>query len=210
MTNVKDVIVAKIDAVEMRASTYRLARRLLDRAHAANGLVVLTYDETLQLCDTDSHETVRGHLARLAALDLITYRRNSQVNVFWHGWPEALALCHPGAKCVYSDTNRATVEQAGGYRAAPPRGELLQDSASCIHSDTNRAAVEQEEFLESIAGAEVFPGDANCVYLDTNRATGEQEDPAGGETLRMRATVARIVSIQIQIARVGNTYIAGF
>lgn len=59
MTNVKDFIVARIDELEMRASTYRVARRLLDRAHEANGLVVVNYDEALRICDTESQETVR-------------------------------------------------------------------------------------------------------------------------------------------------------
>ena len=139
MTNVKDLIVAKIDAIEMRASTYRVARRLLDRAHEANGLVILTYDETLKLCDTDSHETVRGQLARLAALGLITYRRNSQVNVFWHGWPEALAMCYSGANCSYPDTNRARVEQAAATRGATAqRRRVPQKRKLCLSSYKSR------------------------------------------------------------------------
>ena len=187
MTNVKDLIVAKIDAIEMRASTYRVARRLLDRAHEANGLVILTYDETLKLCDTDSHETVRGQLARLAALGLITYRRNSQVNVFWHGWPEALAMCYSGANCSYPDTNRARVEQAAARAAPPPSADVFHRSANCVYPATNRAMAEQDDYYESLTGAEVLPHDTNCIYPDTNRATGEQANtPPGHELTKSR------------------------
>lgn len=131
LMDAKDRIIQQIDAAfdadAMRDSTYRVARRLLDRAHPANGLAVLSYEDALTVCKTNSQETVRGHLARLSALGLITYRRNGQVNVFWHGWNDP-----PRADAA---TNRATAEQ-------PPASDLFPPDTNCSQAGTDDAATD--------------------------------------------------------------------
>ncbi|MFN8468237.1 MAG: hypothetical protein U0X20_21945 [Caldilineaceae bacterium] len=180
MASVKDVIVAKIDAHKgMRGSTYRFARRLLDRAHDANGLTVLTYEQAAEICETDNHETIRGHLARLAALGLITYRRNAQVNVFWHDWAEAAALCQGDTRHTTPYAGDAPGLQGTSVPAAQARG--WPPDPTCAPAYTNCSSTEQYEFL---AGCEVLPHDTGCAPAYTNCAPVEQyEAMAGCEVL---------------------------
>jgi DnaD/phage-associated family protein len=82
----------KIEALErlegagLTPAHYRTARRILDRVHDDNGYVRLDYARARAICETESDETVRGHLARLSAADLITVRRNAAIHIHWHGW----------------------------------------------------------------------------------------------------------------------------
>lgn len=81
--------VTAVDAANLPATVYRTARRLLDRAHRDNGYARISHAELMVVCETQSEATARSHLVQLAAAGLITYRRNSDVHVYWHDWLEA-------------------------------------------------------------------------------------------------------------------------
>ena len=77
---------ARLEAAELTPALYRTARRILDRVHDDNGYVRIDYPQARAICDTESDETVRGHLARLTAVGLLTVHRNAAIHVYWHGW----------------------------------------------------------------------------------------------------------------------------
>lgn len=150
-------IIARIDAAGLRASTYRVARRLLDRAHPGNGFVSLDYDEMATICETDSQSTVRGHLVALAAAGLLTYRRNARVHVMWHDWviqggsvcsrggSDAAEMIQSGSLCTCggSDVDAEMIQggslcTCGGSDA----GKVIQDRSNCTHRRSKRAPVD--------------------------------------------------------------------
>lgn len=81
----KDDAINQIEAASLSPALYRTARRIVDRVHADNGYLRLEYADMRAIVETDSDETVRGHLSRLSAAGLITVRRNAAIHIYWHG-----------------------------------------------------------------------------------------------------------------------------
>jgi hypothetical protein len=84
MPTTQEIMIKQLDSARLTAQQYRTARRILDRTHPENGYARLSYEEMAVIVESESQQTVRGHLAALAAAGLITYKRNSAVHVYWH------------------------------------------------------------------------------------------------------------------------------
>lgn len=73
--------ITAIESADLPAPQYRTAIRLAQLC--ADGPAVLSYDDALEVCGTESDHTVRGHLAGLHRAGLINYKRNAAVTVWW-------------------------------------------------------------------------------------------------------------------------------
>ena len=82
----KDEALTRLEAANLTPALYRTARRILDRVHEDNGYCRINYPQARLICATDSDETVRGHLSRLASAGLVTVHRNAAIHIYWHGW----------------------------------------------------------------------------------------------------------------------------
>ena len=77
----KNEALTRLEAADLTPALYRTARRILDRVHEDNGYCRINYPQARLICATDSDETVRGHLSRLASAGLVTVHRNAAIHV---------------------------------------------------------------------------------------------------------------------------------
>lgn len=98
---------ARLESAGLPPALYRTARRILDLVHDDNGYVRIDYATGRALVETESDETVRGHLARLSSAGLITVRRNAAIHIYWHGWENEQPALLPDDDAGKSARNRA-------------------------------------------------------------------------------------------------------
>ena len=83
----KDEALDRLEEADLAPALYRTARRILDRVSEAAGDCWLDAPTMRWICKTDSDETVRGHLSRLAATGLIRrVAANGTVHIQWCDW----------------------------------------------------------------------------------------------------------------------------
>jgi hypothetical protein len=80
------MIVERIEAANLPAATYRTARRLLDICNPRTGAASVTHERLRSLAGTDADGTARRHLIELQAAGILTYRRNSEVQIWFADW----------------------------------------------------------------------------------------------------------------------------
>ncbi len=140
----RDDIVERIEDANLSAPAYRTAIRLLRLAHPDNGYVRLSHDEMAVFCGTDKPGTVRAHLAQLAAANLITYRRNSDVHVHWHGWlPDVLS--ETSNSRAQTNNSRAQIAEPGS-----PETDVLSETNNS-RAQTNKSRAETSNSRAQIA-----------------------------------------------------------
>ncbi len=80
------MIVERVETAELSAATYRTARRLLDRANDGTGHLRMAHADLRTICQTEADGTARRQLIELQAAGIITYRRNSDVQIWFADW----------------------------------------------------------------------------------------------------------------------------
>lgn len=125
---------ARLEAAELTPALYRTARRILDRVHDDNGYVRIDYPQARAICGTESDETVRGHLARLTAVGLLTVHRNAAIHIYWHGWHAEGDVTETGKTA----RGRAEITQ---LRAVLPVAEIEIEKPDYIVTTTNVVVV---------------------------------------------------------------------
>jgi hypothetical protein len=78
-----DTVIDFLDRQELAPGVYRTAVRLARLTETGAGYVRVSHTEMAALCESESENTVRGHLAKLAATGLFTYKRNHAVHIMW-------------------------------------------------------------------------------------------------------------------------------
>ena len=123
---------ARLESAGLPPALYRTARRILDLVHDDNGYVRIDYATGRALVETESDETVRGHLARLSSAGLITVRRNAAIHIYWHGWENEQPALLPDDDAGKSARNRAK-------SARIPREIRAEENDDAGKSARNRA-----------------------------------------------------------------------
>jgi hypothetical protein len=165
MSSVKESIAKRINGLGLRAPVYRTARKLLDLAHPDNGLVRLTYDEALDVVETTADNTVRSHLVQLAAADLITYRRNAVVSIYFHHWTDVVQPDDPPARDSRAQRSKSTSERS-------------QDEPENLTDDEEVIAERSKSISDGSQARDLIADGSKSTSERSNRALSDQ--PIGG------------------------------
>lgn len=141
----KDEALDRLEESDLAPALYRTARRILDRVSEIDGHCRIDAATARWICGTDSDETVRGHLSRLATIGLL--RRtvtNGSIHVYWCGWGdeiEAAERAEIARQRAESTRQRAEIARQRAEstrREADERAKTARDRAE---STRNRAEI---------------------------------------------------------------------
>lgn len=136
----KDEALDRLEEADLASTLYRTARRILDRVSEADGDCWLDAPTMRWICRTDSDETVRGHLSRLAATGLI--RRvavNAMIHIQWCDW-DGEEGASQRAEIARQRAESARQEAQERAESARQRAEIAQERA-----DSARCEAENQE-----------------------------------------------------------------
>lgn len=137
----KDEALDRLEEADLAPALYRTARRILDRVGEIDGHCQIDAATARWICGTDSDETVRGHLSRLATIGLL--RRtvaNGAIHIYWCGWGDEIETFQR------AEIARERAESAR-QRAKTARQEADQRAESTRHraeSTRHRAEIARE------------------------------------------------------------------
>jgi hypothetical protein len=211
-------ILEHLDGAEITAQQYRTARRILDRTHPDNNYARLSYEQMAEIVETDSDATVRGHLAALAAVGLITYRRNSAVHVYWHApqpaepaAPASPARAESSVVRAESSAARAPEPPAEPEPAAPASPARAESSVVRAESSAARAksSVVRTASLKAITTGRLAGLDTTASQ-PAGRGAGKPQPPTPSEPLtdEQQASVAMLTDSAIGLDLVAAERIA--
>ena len=183
-----DRIIQRLDSAPISAPAYRTAMRLLFRTHPDNGYARLTYTQMAAICDSDKDGTMRRHLADLAAANLITYRCNSDVHVYWHGWEmlaDSAPVAYPPplvppADLTKSDPPRDGRAENTSQRAQPAAAPLAESDpprAGRAENTPHRAQPQSDSNPPRDGRAENTPHRAGPIRTSAHAVVGWLVDP---------------------------------
>lgn len=205
----------RLEGARLSPVLYRTARRILDMVHDDNGYVRIDYATGRALVETESDETVRGHLSRLSSAGLLTVRRNAAIHIYWHGWeaeqPALLADDGAGKPARYrADSARNSREiRAAENDGAGKSARIRADSARIprdIRADERPEAVDSEnpDYILTTT-TDVVDDDDNNNYASSSSSSAPQPADAPSQPQPQAQTATR-ADAPADWARVRNAY----
>lgn len=145
----KDEALDRLEEADLAPALYRTARRILDRVSEADGRCYTDLATARWICGTDSDETVRGHLSRLAATGLIRrVAANGAIHIQWCDWDgeegasQRAEIARQRAESARQEAQERAESARQRAESARQRAEIAQkraDSARC--EDENQEPV---------------------------------------------------------------------
>lgn len=162
----KDEALDRLEEAELGLALYRTARRILDRVSEADGRCYTDLATARWICGTDSDETVRGHLSRLAATGLIRrVAANGAIHIQWCDWD--------GEEGASQRAEIARQRAESARQEAQERAESARQRAESTRQRAESARQEADQRAESARQrAEIAQERA-----DSARCENENQEP---------------------------------
>jgi hypothetical protein len=175
----------QIDDADLPSTVYRTARRLLDRAEKAAGIVVLQEDEFMTICQSDAEGTLRSHLVQLQSAGILHYSRRGKIRITFTAWgnPELPLVAGAEEKVIARRSTRAL-----GDQLEP------EDSEEVIARRSSRALGDHFAAAES----------EKVIAERSTRALSDQNHPKRLTRARTRALVGGLVDLPDPPTRARN------
>ena len=141
----KNEALDRLNETDLASTLYRTARLILDRVSEADGDCWLDAPTMRWICKTNSDETVRGHLSRLAATGLIRrVAANGAIHIQWCDW-DGEEGASQRAEIARQRAESARQEADQRAESARQRAESTRQRAESARQEADqRAEIAQE------------------------------------------------------------------